>query len=392
MTDTHSTTGSPAVADGRPIASSDLGAADTETGYPVPERPIMKFTWHTGAWFDVFELHTALIKSDLARAHAEGRAVVYLSCPISSRGGGHFATNVDIAHYTARRLTDEWGERFFFLNPADYQLESRQGTGLITRHIQALQHKYPGLTLEGLLRQAQPTGGDYMRMWSRVLIEDDYLADPARKDRKLGGAFDAYYFLGPNDAREFFARRSGGDSLTDRIDGYFARRYSTDRQFLLDFATVEDGGTRRLLDPTRPGDALVYEARRRAFLVYYGTRASTSFSLGAHDEWNIHHRLNQARRRDTAYGLGEEMAGFFDGRQLSLADTEHETHPGYEVVEPATRADAAPAGAARSLTAPDGEIVLEGRPADVAWPFGVLPDQVVAPRRSPDSLTPKGAP
>jgi len=348
---------------------------DTETGYPVPDRPIMRFTWHTGAWFDVFELHTELLKSDLARARAEGRVVVYLSCPISSRGGGHFATNVDIAHHTARRLTEQWGERFFFLNPAAYQLESRQGTGLITRHIQALQDKYPGLTLEDLLRQAHPTGGDYMRMWSRVLIEDDYLTDPSRTDLKLGGAFDAYYFLGPGDAREFFAGRSGGESLTDRMEGYFARRYTTDAQFYLDFGTVDDGTGRRPLDPGQPQDAVLYEARRRAFLVYYGTRAGTGFSLGAHDEWNILHRLNGARRADPAYGVGEEMAGFFDGRQLTLGDTEQETLPGYEVVDATATARTALA----AVTVP----VLSH--AEVAWPFGTIPD-LVLPREPLESF------
>ncbi|MGZ3145279.1 hypothetical protein ACVDFE_25425 [Lentzea chajnantorensis] len=356
-------------------AQDGTAEPETETGYPVPERPIMKFTWHTGAWFDVFELHTALIKSDLARAQAEGRVVVYLSCPISSRGGGYFATNVDIANHTARRLTEQWGERFFFLNPAAYQLESRQGTGLITRHIAALQDKYPGLTLEQLLAQTHPTGGDYMRMWSRVLIEDDYLADSARRDLKLGGAFDAYYFLGPTDAREFFSLRSGGESLTDRMEGYFARRYATDPQFYLDFATVDDGtGGRRPLDPSQPQDAVVYEARRRRFLVYYGTRVSTAFSLGAHDEWNIHHRLNQARRGDPAYGVGEEMAGFFDGRPFSLAETEQQTLPGYEVLDTTARA--------RSVL--DGATAPVRARAEVAWPYGTLPE-LVLPREPLES-------
>lgn len=381
---------------------------ETETGYPVPGRPIMRFTWYTGAWFDVFELHTELIKSDLARAHAEGRVVVYLSCPISSRGGGHFATNVEIARHTARRLTEQWGERFFFLNPADYQLESRQGTGLITRHIAALQDKYPGLTLEKLLAQATPGGGDYMRMWSRVLIEDDYLADPRRQGRLLGGGFDAYYFLGPDDMREFFTGRAGGGSLTDHLDGYFTRRYAVDLQFHLDYATTAetltadtlitgslggntagadsvdvdgvgvrgvngDGGGRRWLDPLTAEDAVTFEARRRAFLVYYGTRAGTGFSLGGHDEWNIQHRLNQARRRDPAYGVGEEIGGFFSGRPLSLAETELETLPGYEVVEEVVGT------AARSRTTavtPAAVDPVAAAPAEVAWPYGTAPRPV----------------
>lgn len=65
--------------------------------------------------------------------------------------------------------------------------------------------------------------------------------------------------------------------------------------------------------------------RRRAFLRYYALRASSAYSSGAHDEWNIFVRIN--RRRP----LGEQAAVFFDGRPASPAEMETEVGPGYEL-------------------------------------------------------------
>ena len=81
----------------------------------------------------IFDLQIDLVKSDIRRARAEGKLIVYLSCPISSRGGGYHGTNVDIAKYTERALLQRWGEGFWILNPVQYQLESKAGTGLMDR-------------------------------------------------------------------------------------------------------------------------------------------------------------------------------------------------------------------------------------------------------------------
>ncbi|MDX3645788.1 hypothetical protein, partial [Streptomyces sp. MB09-02B] len=98
------------------------------------------------------------------------------NCPISSRGGGHFRTNTEIANFVARRLASEWGERFFVVNPAAYQLESKEGTGLVTRHVEELARETGRtLQLKDLMDTVRPSGGDYMRMWTRVLAEDHYL-------------------------------------------------------------------------------------------------------------------------------------------------------------------------------------------------------------------------
>jgi hypothetical protein len=65
--------------------------------------------------------------------------------------------------------------------------------------------------------------------------------------------------------------------------------------------------------------------RRQAFLRYYAMRASSAYSSGAHDEWNIFVRINLWRP------LGEQVAVFFDGRPASPGDMESEVAPGYEL-------------------------------------------------------------
>ncbi|MEI5521356.1 hypothetical protein WB401_33620 [Streptomyces brasiliscabiei] len=337
-----STAAEPAAPPGRP-------SVPTATGLPVPGGPAIRFAWHTGDWFDVFEKHVALIQSDIARAQAEDRVVVYLSCPISSRGGGHFRTNTEIANFVARRLASEWGERFFVVNPAAYQLESKEGTGLVTRHIEELARESGRqLRLDDLMAAARPTGGDYMRMWTRVLAEDHYLMDPpgppgrpSRRKLQLGGLFDAFYFLGPDDVHGFFRADSGGGSggaLVAAVESYFARKYAVDPDFWTDFGTVPDAppGGRRPLDLTDPDDAAVWEARRKEFVRFYTVRAGGSYSLGCHDEWNILVRLNRARAEHPAYGPGELIAAYYGGRARSMAESETETSPGYEVKERTT--------------------------------------------------------
>ncbi|MER6154469.1 hypothetical protein ABT147_02885 [Streptomyces sp. NPDC001868] len=323
--------------------------APTETGVPVPGGPPIRFEWHTGDWFDVFEKHVALIQSDIARAQAEDRIVVYLSCPITSRGGGHFRTNTEIANFVTRRLASEWGERFFVVNPAAYQLESKEGTGLVARHIVELARETGRtLSLEQLMKTARPTGGDYMRMWTRVLAEDHYLTDPpgptgppgvpnppSRQKLQLGGLFDAFYFLGPDDVHGFFrADSGGGGALVAAVEAYFARKYAVDPDFWTDYGTVPGpDGARRPLDLTDRDDAAVWEARRKEFVRFYTVRAGGSYSLGCHDEWNILVRLNRARAGHPAYGPGELIAAYYGGRARSMAESELETSPGYEIKE-----------------------------------------------------------
>jgi hypothetical protein len=294
----------------------------TATGEPVPGFPL-KFIWHTGDWETIFDEQIKLIKLDVQRAKAAGRLVVYLSCPITGRGGGWSGTNVDIARHTERALLERWGEAFWILNPAQYQLESKAGLGLINMH--AKQHN---IDLAKLQSQGGPGGGDYMRMWSKVLVEDGA--------GNLGGNFDAFYFLGPRDVFSFFSFNQT-ISLTAGIDAYFARQFATDADFRDHFsdASIVWGCAPKTPPTPNPRDG--WMKLRSDFLRFYGLRASANFSLGSHDEWNIFRLINELRRKKTTTpdmrggDAGEQLAGYFDGNQIDPASTETPLSPGYAV-------------------------------------------------------------
>lgn len=301
------------------IKNHDL-PAPTETGEPVPGFPL-RFTWHTGDWQTIFDDQIAVIKSDVARARAEGRLIVYLSCPISSRGGGWSGTNVDIARHVERSLLERWGEGFWILNPSQYQLESKAGTGLINMHA----HRH-NIDLAMLESQSSPSGGDYMRMWTKVLVEDGSI--------NLGAHFDAFYFLGPRDVYSFFSSNES-INLTAGIDGYFARKFATDSDFRDQFSDPQIVWGLPPANPSTPNPRDAWTKLRTNFLRFYGLRASANFSLGSHDEWSIFRLINSGRRKKTATpsmlggDVGEQLAGFFDGNQIDPASSETPLSPGY---------------------------------------------------------------
>ena len=251
------------------------GAPDSEDsierGRPVMEIDI-EFQWQTNKWKEIFDEQIELIKFDVRRARDDGKLVVYLSCPISARGGGSSATNIDIAQHTERTLMERWGERFWILNPCQYQLESKEGTGLIDRHAEEL--NIPKARLEDLRSKHRPGGGDYMRMWTKVLCEND------GPGANMGRYTDMFYFLGPSDVLDFFSHE-GRLTVTAGVEQYFARKFATDP----DFCEAYSKEGIRWGAGGKPGDdskaRLDWEQARHVFFQFYATKASVNFSLAA---------------------------------------------------------------------------------------------------------------
>ena len=301
-----------------------------ETGRPVADFP-MRFRWQSGTWCELFEKQIALIERDIARARAEDQVLVFQSTPLSGRGGGHYATNVEIADHTARRLMEDWGHRFWVLNPGRYQMESKEGTGLMHLHAAELSRETgQEIDIDALFAESPPGGGDYMRMWTRVLVEDE--VDNA------GRRWDAMYFVSPRDVHDFFSE-SGSRTWTAGVEDYFARKLTMDREFYEAFVPPfrDDDGDRL----TGPAETEEWRRRRDAFFRYYTIRAGVNFSLGSHDEWNIWRLLNE-RRRETAPGaIAEQIAVYFEGRQVDPASAAMVTARGYEIVDDNDRPDQA---------------------------------------------------
>jgi len=197
------------------------------------------------------------IREEVRAQRRAGKLIIYASTPISPRGGGDMAVNINVAAAVKARLEKEYGGAAWVLNPGLHQLPDVDGRAA--------------------------GGGDYMVMWAEVLGGED----------GAGRDFDMVHFTGPGDMRAFF-----GCGRED-VSGCVARHPAA----------------QAITDP----------ARRQAFIRYYTLRASTAYSTGSHDEWNIVVRLNRKR------GVGDQVAMFFDGRPASPAEMETEIAPGYEV-------------------------------------------------------------
>lgn len=313
------------------------------------EEPVIgfgvSFTCHP-CWKALFDAQIDAIRRHIARARADGKLIVYLSCPISDHGGGNHKTNVEIALSVERLLLDKWGERFWILNPAQYQMESDHGESMMQEHADRLKIDLAALYACYPKNAPAPSGGDYMRMWTKALVEDDpvdhnrrhyYRPSPVGNHalKNTGQHFDAFYFIGPLDVHEFFCKGEA-KSLSSAIETYFASKCETDRDFR---EAYNIKGIKWGVSPgTRPAKdqgtlKLQWEKLRRDYLRFYALRASVTFSLGSHDEWNIFKRINDLRRERTSrngnLGIAEQLGGLFDGVQISPASGETTVSKGY---------------------------------------------------------------
>ncbi len=204
---------------------------------------------------DAIDANVARVRKLIASHKAEGKAVGYLSIPLSPAGGGSFAINSEIATKVAADATARFGAgSAWLLNPATEAGDKMNGAG----------------------------GADFMYMWTRIL----------EGEKGLGEDFDLFYFTGPSDFGRYFALTGKGD--LERLEAWFDARVAQDPAFK---NSVDQG------DFTRTG-----------FRNYYGLRASVAFSYGSHDEWNIARLINERRRGAADYGIANQLAVFFDGR------------------------------------------------------------------------------
>src|SRR5262245_32092841 len=127
----------------------------------------------------------------IADQRKAGKAVGYLSVPMTSTGGGNFNVNRDVAESAKAAVEKRYGPDFVWvLNPAMPDGDLPKGA----------------------------TGADYMLLWANVLEGPDGLGD-----------FDFAVFAGPQD----FARHFGFDGNADmaKLDAYFDKRVKSDPEF-----------------------------------------------------------------------------------------------------------------------------------------------------------------
>src|SRR5258706_696718 len=178
----------------------------------------------------VIETRITQFRQLAAEQRKAGKAVGYLSVPLSPAGGGYMKLNFEVADAAKAAIEKRYGGDFVWvLNPG---------------------------AAEPL---AKGSGADYMLMWTSILEGRD----------GLGEDFDFVYFAGPQDFARVFELDGSADMA--RIDAYFDKRLKADP----DLEKAVQGGL-----------------TKSAFRNYYALKASSAFSKGAHDEWNIIRLIN----------------------------------------------------------------------------------------------------
>jgi len=197
----------------------------------------------------VIDARVARYRQLAEEARKAGKAVGYLSVPLSPTGGGYMKLNFEVAATAKKAIEKRFG--------ADYVWVLDPGSA----------EQLPN-----------GSGADYMLLWTQVL----------EGPNGLGDDLDFVWFAGPQD----FARVLGlnGDGDMAKIDQYFDQRLKSDP----DLEKAVQGGL-----------------TKSAFRRYYGLKASSAVSKGSHDEWNIIRMVNERRRNDAKLGVGNQLAVAF---------------------------------------------------------------------------------
>lgn len=208
-------------------------------------------------------------RDDIRKAHADKKFVIYLSIPFSGSEGSYPALNQEVANDIVARLESRYGAQFVWvLNPVANKQPLPKDAG----------------------------AADYTYLWSQVLY----------RSKKDGDGVDAVYFAGPSDFSKYL-HLTGTDDLGN-LAAYFVARRTSDPSF------------GKLVNQNL--------ITQHEFLAYYGFKASVSFSLGAHDEWNIVSEINQERRK-TGNGILEQLPIWFDGAPVAPSVYEGTVSPGH---------------------------------------------------------------
>ena len=205
----------------------------------------------------------------LADQRKAGKLVGYMSVPLSPAGGGNFDVNKEVAESAKSAIEKRFGgEQVFVLNPGTSDADLPKGA----------------------------SGADYMLMWTTVI----------EGPNGLGEDLDFVYFVGPQDFARYFRLDGTGDMA--KIDQFFEQRAKSNPGFE---KAVKDG------------------LSKTAFRNYYALKASTAFSRGSHDEWNIVRAVNERRRGDAKYGIANQLPVLFDGSGIAPSAWETSIADGY---------------------------------------------------------------
>ena len=221
----------------------------------------------------VIDAKVKLYRQQIADARAKGQAVAYMSLPLSTLGGGYFDVNTEVAKKTKDRIEARFGTNaVWVLSPGTKDSDLVTPSGL------------------------RGSNDDYMLMWTRIL----------EGVKGMGEDFEFVYFVGPSDFGAYFGFNGAADM--EKVNAFYDERIRTDM------------GLQREVERGR--------VSKTAFRNYYGLKGSITVSNGAHEEWNIFRTLNERRRADKAFGIGNQIPMLFDGAAVAPAIAEISNTPG----------------------------------------------------------------
>jgi hypothetical protein len=201
------------------------------------------------------------LRNKIQAQKSKGKAIGYMSIPLSGQNGSYFPLNVSISAKVKMDVENRFGAEFaWVLNPIASDISLPQGA----------------------------SQADYMLMWTEVL----------EGLNGRGEDFDFIYFVGPADIAKYF--ELDGHADMQKLAAYYD-----------EMAEVDSG---------------LQKVDRKLFIDYYALRASVTFSVGAHDEWNVTRAINEARRLKA--GATGQLAVLFDGRAVAPALYETAVAPG----------------------------------------------------------------
>jgi hypothetical protein len=128
------------------------------------------------------------IRALMVSQRAQGKAIGYLSIPISTVAGSYMGENVKVAAEVKERVEERFGVHdVWLLNTAAKEVSL----------------------------PSSATGADYMLMWTHILEGEDGL-----------GAFDFVYFVGPSEFAQHFGLTGKAD--LQRLGAYYDATIKTD--------------------------------------------------------------------------------------------------------------------------------------------------------------------
>jgi hypothetical protein len=128
------------------------------------------------------------IRASISAQRAQGKAIGYLSIPISTVGGSYYGENVKVAAEVKERVEESFGlHDVWLLNTAAKEVSL----------------------------PPTATGADYMLMWTNVLEGENGL-----------GAFDFVYFVGPSEFAQHFGLTGKAD--LEKLEAYYDATIKSD--------------------------------------------------------------------------------------------------------------------------------------------------------------------